>query len=281
MGGRTSSVLSEVAQAVAESCHPSPCCFSGRRETCWGFEKGDGHLLFCRACQPKPSLCRYLYAFQQEHKYLRDSCRPVLCQGRFSLLCDIPYQYRCEMRLLILAVFALFSVARCEEGARLLASKSLLNGYAVEDGTLQYIIYNTKSEAFLPSLSLLDALDTELSDDSFPPWEDFGIVSAMFNVKWLQIARVSNVSHAVVLRPLEAAYFNFASATIAYLARGVGFMSAPGQGGILAQRESDRRFSPHVLDWAAFGAMTLPSAGMLLLRYSSKSKYDTRKTKKK
>lgn len=45
------------------------------------------------------------------------------------------------MRLLILAVFALFSVARCEEGARLLASKSLLNGYAMEDGTLQYIIY--------------------------------------------------------------------------------------------------------------------------------------------
>ncbi|KFP51589.1 Translocon-associated protein subunit beta, partial [Cathartes aura] len=84
------------------------------------------------------------------------------------------------------------------------------------------------------------------------PREDFGIVSVMFNVKWLQIARVSNVSHAVVLRPLEAAYFNFTSATIAYLAQGgrqvtVGFMSAPGQGGILAQRESDRRFSPHVV----------------------------------
>uniref|UniRef100_A0A8U7NH63 Uncharacterized protein n=1 Tax=Corvus moneduloides TaxID=1196302 RepID=A0A8U7NH63_CORMO len=61
----------------------------------------------------------------------------------------------------------------------------------------------------------------------------------------------------------------------------VGFTSAPGQGGILAQRDFDRRFSPHFLDWAAFGVMTLPSIGIpLLLWYSSKRKYDTPKTKK-
>uniref|UniRef100_A0A663DRJ5 Uncharacterized protein n=1 Tax=Aquila chrysaetos chrysaetos TaxID=223781 RepID=A0A663DRJ5_AQUCH len=82
-------------------------------------------------------------------------------------------------------------MAHCEEGARLLASKSLLNGYAVEDWTLQYIIYTADSSA------------------------DFGTVFVMFDVKWLQIAR--NVSHTVVLQPLEAAYFT--SATIAYLAQ--------------------------------------------------------------
>uniref|UniRef100_A0A8V1AFG5 Signal sequence receptor subunit 2 n=1 Tax=Gallus gallus TaxID=9031 RepID=A0A8V1AFG5_CHICK len=129
------------------------------------------------------------------------------------------------------------------------------------------------------------ALDVELSDDSFPP-EDFGIVSGMLNVKWDRIAPASNVSHTVVLRPLKAGYFNFTSATITYLAQEggqvvVGFTSAPGQGGILAQREFDRRFSPHFLDWAAFGVMTLPSIGIpLLLWYSSKRKYDTPKTKK-
>ncbi|XP_027640976.1 translocon-associated protein subunit beta [Falco peregrinus] len=182
------------------------------------------------------------------------------------------------MKLLILAVFALFYVVRCEEGARLLASKSLLNRYAVEgkDLTLQYNIYNVGSSA---------ALDVELSDDSFPP-EDFGIVSGMLNVKWDRIAPASNVSHTVVLRPLKAGYFNFTSATITYLVQEggqvvVGFTSAPGQGGILAQREFDRRFSPHFLDWAAFGVMTLPSIGIpLLLWYSSKRKYDTPKTKK-
>ncbi|CAM4621525.1 unnamed protein product [Lepidochelys kempii] len=182
------------------------------------------------------------------------------------------------MKLFALAVFALLSVAHSEEGARLLASKSLLNRYAVEgkDLTLQYNIYNVGSSA---------ALDVELSDDSFPP-EDFGIVSGMLNVKWDRIAPASNVSHTVVLRPLKAGYFNFTSATITYLAQEggqvvVGFTSAPGQGGILAQREFDRRFSPHFLDWAAFGVMTLPSIGIpLLLWYSSKRKYDTPKTKK-
>ncbi|KAF3822948.1 hypothetical protein GH733_010384 [Mirounga leonina] len=216
------------------------------------------------------------------------------------------------MRLLVSVLLALFAVGHAEDGARLLASKSLLNRYAVEgrDLTLQYSIYNVGSSA---------ALDVELSDDSFPP-EDFGIVSGMLNVKWDRIAPASNVSHTVVLRPLKAGYFNFTSATVTYLAQEdgpvvggmlrprpllscvrwvglrafanapsvvgpscqlIGFTSAPGQGGILAQREFDRRFSPHFLDWAAFGVMTLPSIGIpLLLWYSSKRKYDTPKTKK-
>ncbi|XP_069796502.1 translocon-associated protein subunit beta [Narcine bancroftii] len=180
--------------------------------------------------------------------------------------------------LLIAACAALFTSVRAEEGARLLASKSLLNKYAVEgrDLTLQYSIYNVGSSA---------ALDVELGDDSFPP-EDFGIVNGMLTVKWDRIAPASNVTHTVVLRPLKAGYFNFTSATVSYLAQEggpmvVGYTSAPGQGGILAQREFDRRFSPHYLDWAAFGVMTLPSIGIpLLLWYSSKRKYDTAKFKK-
>ncbi|NXY11057.1 SSRB protein, partial [Pteruthius melanotis] len=55
----------------------------------------------------------------------------------------------------------------------------------------------------------------------------------------------SNVSHTVVLRPLKAGYFNFTSATVKNEIPSVGFTSAPGQGGILAQRDLDRRFSPH------------------------------------
>ncbi|CAM9124633.1 unnamed protein product [Bubo scandiacus] len=145
------------------------------------------------------------------------------------------------MRLLILAVFALFYVAPREEGAGLLASKSLLNGCAVEDGTLQHLSYAAGS----------------------------GVIE---------------VSHVVLLQPLEAAYFNFTSAAITYLAQEGGqatgrwqilssssspflrcFLSAPGQGGILAQSEFDRRVPPHFLDRVVFGAMTPPSVGMLLL----------------
>uniref|UniRef100_F7DHE9 Signal sequence receptor, beta (translocon-associated protein beta) n=1 Tax=Xenopus tropicalis TaxID=8364 RepID=F7DHE9_XENTR len=84
------------------------------------------------------------------------------------------------MKSIFLALLGLLVVVRCEEGARLLASKSLLNRYAVEgkDLTLQYNIYNVGSSA---------ALEVELSDDSFPP-EDFGIVSGMLSVKWDRIA---------------------------------------------------------------------------------------------
>uniref|UniRef100_A0A5F8G6T2 Signal sequence receptor subunit 2 n=1 Tax=Monodelphis domestica TaxID=13616 RepID=A0A5F8G6T2_MONDO len=56
------------------------------------------------------------------------------------------------MRLLVFAVLCLFSTAKSEEGARLLASKSLLNRYAVEgkDLTLQYNIYNVGSRLASP-----------------------------------------------------------------------------------------------------------------------------------
>uniref|UniRef100_A0A7N5JJE7 Signal sequence receptor subunit 2 n=1 Tax=Ailuropoda melanoleuca TaxID=9646 RepID=A0A7N5JJE7_AILME len=57
------------------------------------------------------------------------------------------------MRLLASVVLALFAVSHAEEGARLLASKSLLNRYAVEgrDLTLQYNIYNVGSRLALPA----------------------------------------------------------------------------------------------------------------------------------
>nr|XP_024653867.1 translocon-associated protein subunit beta [Macaca nemestrina] len=189
------------------------------------------------------------------------------------------------MRLLVFVVLALFAVTQAEEGARLLASKSLLNRYAVEgrDLTLQYNIYNVGSSA---------ALDVELSDDSFPP-EDFGIVSGMLNVKWDRIAPYPLATCCVFTSGIISAFRTNFRTLWFYLMRWrlalmsffssfqIGSTSAPGQGGILAQREFDRRFSPHFLDWAAFGVMTLPSIGIpLLLWYSSKRKYDTPKTKK-
>ncbi|KAJ8267810.1 hypothetical protein COCON_G00129820 [Conger conger] len=174
-----------------------------------------------------------------------------------------PYEFvtrriTAEMRALcFIAVLAVLGVVAGEEGARILASKSLLNRYAVEgrDLTLQYNIYNVGTSA---------ALEVELGTGSRQP--------ATSLTRWCC--------------PLKAGYFNFTSASVSYLAQEggpvvVGYTSAPGQGGILAQREFDRRFSPHYLDWAAFGVMTLPSIGIpLLLWYSSKRKYDSPKSKK-
>jgi len=61
----------------------------------------------------------------------------------------------------------------------------------------------------------------------------------------------------------------------------VGLSSDPGQGVIIAARDYERQFSAHLLDWAAFAVMTLPSLGIpFLLWWSSKSKYESIMLKK-
>lgn len=77
--------------------------------------------------------------------------------------------------------------------------------------------------------------DVDLPDDSFLS-EDFSIVLGIINIKWDRVTPANNVSHAVALHPLKAAYFSFTSATIPYLAQEdrpilMDFTSAPEWGG--------------------------------------------------
>lgn len=77
--------------------------------------------------------------------------RAGACPGARSILGWIVhlalFYFPPKMRPLAFVVLALLAVSQAEEGARLLASKSLLNRYAVEgrDLTLQYNIYNVGS----------------------------------------------------------------------------------------------------------------------------------------
>uniref|UniRef100_K1QZ50 RNA-dependent RNA polymerase n=2 Tax=Magallana gigas TaxID=29159 RepID=K1QZ50_MAGGI len=186
------------------------------------------------------------------------------------------------MKLWVLAVlisFAGYSLSEEENVARLLASKNVLNQYLVEgrDLTVQYTIFNIGGSA---------ALDVNLKEESFPE-QDFEVVKGNLNVKWERIAPGTNVSHVVVLRPLQFGYFNFTAAEVSYkpsenaASAVVGFTSAPGEGGIVGSKDFDRKFSPHVLDWLVFAIMTLPSLTIpFLLFYRSKSRYDTPKPKK-
>ncbi|KAK7492534.1 hypothetical protein BaRGS_00016200 [Batillaria attramentaria] len=188
------------------------------------------------------------------------------------------------MKLWIAALLLAFACyiptgAEEESEARLLVAKNILNQYLVEgkDLTVEYRIYNVGRSS---------ALDVRLKDDSFPD-ADFESVRGNLRVSWDRLAPNSNVTHAVILRPLKSGYFNFTSAEISYRTteesteRQTGYSSSPGEGGIVPLKEFDRRFSPHVLDWLVFAIMTLPSLGIpFLLWYSSKSKYDMPKAKK-
>ncbi|XP_064653322.1 translocon-associated protein subunit beta-like [Lineus longissimus] len=186
------------------------------------------------------------------------------------------------MKGIIIAV--LLSLVYCtshaddEPGARLLASKNILNQIIVEDKdvTVEYAVYNIGGSA---------AFNVILSDTSFPEGS-FEPVHGFLNVKWERVAPGTNVSHVVVLKPAKAGIFNFTSAELTYSPSEEsketvrGYTSAPGHKEIIPNKEYDRRFSPHFLDWAAFAVMTLPSLGIpFLLWFSSKSKYASKPKK--
>ncbi|KAL4227827.1 SWI/SNF and RSC complex subunit Ssr2 [Mactra antiquata] len=188
------------------------------------------------------------------------------------------------MKVLV-ALFVLFAavfngnLADEDSQARLLASKNILNQYLVEnkDLTVEYRIFNIGGSV---------AQKVRLQDDSFPE-ADFKVVAGNLQAYWERIAPNTNVSHSVILRPLNFGYFNFTAAEVSYSSgedlteRQVGYTSAPGEGGIVSFKDYNRRFSPHFVDWMVFAVMTLPSLGIpFLLWFSSKSKYDTTKPKK-
>ncbi|XP_070542036.1 translocon-associated protein subunit beta-like [Ptychodera flava] len=179
----------------------------------------------------------------------------------------------------VVSVLLLAGVGHTEDtGARLLASKNILNQWLVEgkDLTVAYNIYNVGSSA---------ALNVQLKDDTFPE-PDFQTVQGKNLVTWDRIAPGSNVSHTLIVRPQQAGFFNFTAATVSYIPQEgaptqVGYTSAPGEGGIMALRDFDRKFSPHYMDWAAFAVMTLPSIGIpFMLWYRSKSRYEQAVEKK-
>jgi len=176
-------------------------------------------------------------------------------------------------------VLILFTLSTAEEEvagpARLLIEKQILNKYLVEnrDIIVHYNIFNVGQSA---------AIDVHVSDASFST-EHFDIISGIFKFSIPRLGPGSNITHTSVIRPKKGIWgrFNFTAGEVTYLTSEdakdaqIGYTSEPGEGFIVSLKEFDRRFSPHVLDWAAFCIMTLPSLVIpFLLWYRSKSKYE-------
>jgi len=161
---------------------------------------------------------------------------------------------------------------------RILVSKIIQNKYLVEgmDIVIKYSLYNVGDSA---------ATNVKVSDAGFRP-DDFDTVSGQTSWRLERVGPGANSTHMVVVRPKKFGYFNFTAAEVSYSGAEaqpvfLGFSSDPGQGVIIAARDYDRQFSAHLLDWAAFAVMTLPSLGIpFLLWWSSKSKYEAIALKK-
>merc|ERR1712212_188943 len=173
--------------------------------------------------------------------------------------------------LLLVCVVALCGAATSDR-ARLLASKRVHNTYLVEDQDMvvEYSLHNIGSAP---------ALNVQLADGTFSS-EHFEIVAGQPQVKFDRIAPSTNVSHTIVVRPKQYGYFNFTAAVVIYLPSEeskdvqIGYTSFPGEGGIIPQREFQRRFSPHYFDWAVFVMLAAPLVGVpFMMWFNINNKY--------
>ncbi|XP_050309182.1 translocon-associated protein subunit beta [Anthonomus grandis grandis] len=181
----------------------------------------------------------------------------------------------------ITVLLAFICVAYCtqeknqeSQGARLLVAKQILNKYLVEGKDIE-VRYN------LNNIGKAPAVDVQLVDNGFHP-EAFQIVGGHLTAKFSRIPPESNFTHMVVVRPNKYGYFNFTSAEVTYKVSDapdakvqVSYSSEPGEGGIVAFRDYDKKFSAHHWDWLAFALMTTPSLVIpFVLWYNSKMSYE-------
>jgi len=180
--------------------------------------------------------------------------------------------------LLLFATFLVHAFATdLESQAKLLATKIVDNKFIVQnrDLTIKYNIYNVGTNV---------ANQVKLVDSTFPSGE-FARVLGQLSVEWRSIPPNGNVTHVVVLKPLKSDVFNFTSAELSYIpTEGAepqkAFTSFPGEGFIMTETEFARKHSPHLLEWAIFALMCMPSLIIpFLLWYRSQSKYVVTKLK--
>uniref|UniRef100_A0A1I8F2I8 Translocon-associated protein subunit beta n=2 Tax=Macrostomum lignano TaxID=282301 RepID=A0A1I8F2I8_9PLAT len=180
---------------------------------------------------------------------------------------------------LVLLMMVMSCMADTEERAQIVALKTILNNLVVKgkDITVQYDLYNVGSKA---------AQNLQLEEEGFPS-DYFELKAGLLRARWASLPAGANVSHSVVLTPLQSVMFNVSQATVRYRAsedsRGftVGQTSGFGEVVIYDTAAYDRQFSAHATEWLTFGLMSLPSIAIpMALWYKSHRKYAALATRK-
>jgi len=96
------------------------------------------------------------------------------------------------------------------------------------------------------------ATNVILQDSGFPV-EAFTTVKGNLNIRFNRIPPGTNVTHAVVIKPLTYGQFNFSAAMVQYKSSEsaeqpqFAISSEPGDGYIISYAEYDKKFSPHLV----------------------------------
>lgn len=127
----------------------------------------------------------------------------------------------------------------------------------------------------------MPAFNVRLLDDNFPT-DKFDYVTGFQTAKWAKVSPSTNVTHIAVLRPKITGPYNLTHATVAYFPNDktkkaqIGYSTEIGEVFIYGQKDYNRRFATHTIDWILFVIMAMPSIAFpYFLWYSSKSKYES------
>jgi len=181
-------------------------------------------------------------------------------------------------------IFACLAVAYSQtddEESFLFVTKQTANRFIVQDKelTIRYGLYNSGPTT---------VFNVNLNDVHSYPKDKYELLVGTLTPKWERINAGANLTHVVVLKPLQNGISNSSSAVVTYQKSEKNtevqktYSSEIGDVYIMTSREYDRRFSSHIIDWILFTAMASPCIVFpFFLWFNSKRKYESLVVKEK
>ncbi|CAF3432254.1 unnamed protein product [Rotaria socialis] len=179
-----------------------------------------------------------------------------------------------KISLTFLALIAVVFCQTDDEESFLFVTKQTLNRFIVQNKelTIKYDLYNSGPTT---------VFNVNLNDVRSFPADKFELFVGVLNPKWERILPGANVTHVVILKPKESGFNNSSHAIITYQKSEKNaviqktYSSEFGNVYIMTNREYDRRFSSHIIDWILFTAMASPCIAFpFFLWFKSKHKYE-------
>ncbi|CAF2841802.1 unnamed protein product [Rotaria sp. Silwood2] len=162
-----------------------------------------------------------------------------------------------KILLTFIAIISVVFSQTDDEESFLFVTKQTLNRFIVQNKelTIKYGLFNSGPTTIF---------NVNLNDIHSFPTDKFELLVGTLNPKWERIHAGANLTHVVVLKPIQSGISNSTHAIVTYQKSEKNtdvqktYSSEIGDVYIMTSREYDRRFSSHIIDWILFTAMASP-----------------------